>query len=229
MGTRTLHAKSNPADLDQRRDSNPRAPEPHQAPRCAGALFRSAEPNRFTQIGSARGRRVRRPWRDLSGSADGPGALEAALGLDEAAPDCVAGQLDSVSHAELLEDVGAMAIDGLLADEQHLADLVARVALGNQLDDLEFARTQWILGRLVAAASAIEVVANQGGDRRGIEEGLAAHRGATGLDQIPIGRALQHVPGGSRLESLEEVALVVVHRKHQDAHLRLAPAQLERR
>jgi hypothetical protein len=38
-------------------------------------------------------------------------------GLDESAADGVAGQLDAVVHVELLEDVRAVALDGLRADD----------------------------------------------------------------------------------------------------------------
>ena len=46
--------------------------------------------------------------------------------------------------------------------------------------------------------------------------GDGAHR----VDQVGVGRALQHVAGGARLEALEEVALVVVHREQQHARVR---------
>ncbi len=39
---------------------------------------------------------------------------ELGSGLDEAAPNRVAGQLDAVSHPQLLEDVGAVALHRLL-------------------------------------------------------------------------------------------------------------------
>ena len=59
---------------------------------------------------------------------------------DEAAPDGVAGELHAVSHAQLLEHVRAVAVDGLLADEELLGDLLASKPLSDQLDDLELAR-----------------------------------------------------------------------------------------
>src|SRR3954454_24843281 len=48
---------------------------------------------------------------------------EASLGLDQPAPDRVPRQLDTVAHAELVEDVLAVAVDGLDADEQGVGDL----------------------------------------------------------------------------------------------------------
>jgi hypothetical protein len=44
------------------------------------------------------------------------------LGLDEAAPDRVAREFDAVPHAELLEHVRAVAVDGLDADDEHGRD-----------------------------------------------------------------------------------------------------------
>jgi hypothetical protein len=42
---------------------------------------------------------------------------------------------------------------------------------------------------------AVEVVADQRGDRRRVEERLAAHRRAAGLDEVAVGGALEHVAG----------------------------------
>src|SRR5688572_24163987 len=47
----------------------------------------------------------------------------AASGLDQATTDRVTGQLDPVPHAELDEDVLAVALDGLDADEERARDL----------------------------------------------------------------------------------------------------------
>jgi hypothetical protein len=57
-------------------------------------------------------------------------------GLHEAAADRVAGEFDAIMHAELFEDVRAMALDGLLADDQHVRDLVVGVGLGDEAEDL---------------------------------------------------------------------------------------------
>src|SRR5687768_9509681 len=46
------------------------------------------------------------------------------LGLDQPATNRVAGQLDAVAHAELVEDVLAVALDGLDADPELLGDLL---------------------------------------------------------------------------------------------------------
>src|ERR1051326_920396 len=55
-----------------------------------------------------------------------------ALRLDQAAADRVAGELDAVAHAELVEDVLPMPLDGLDADHELLGDLLRGVGLGDQ-------------------------------------------------------------------------------------------------
>ena len=69
---------------------------------------------------------------------------------------------------------------------------------------------------------------DQARDRRGVEERLAAHRGAARLDQVAVGAGLEHVARRARLERLEEVLLGVVHREHQDAHAPAAAARAPR-
>src|SRR5688500_19545461 len=87
--------------------------------------------------------------------------VDARSGLDEAAADRVARELDAVAHAELLEDVGPVRLDRLLADREQLGDLAVRVALGDELDDLLLARRERILGELLAGAGALHVVAHE--------------------------------------------------------------------
>src|SRR5437016_5711559 len=55
-------------------------------------------------------------------------------GLDQAALDRVANQLDAVAHPELAQHVGPVGLDGLLGQVQHLRDLRIGVGLGDQLD-----------------------------------------------------------------------------------------------
>src|SRR3954451_3609742 len=72
------------------------------------------------------------------------------LRVDEAAADGVARERDAVAEAELLEDVRSVAFHGLLADREHLPDLTARVAFGDQLDDLGLARRERVAVALAA-------------------------------------------------------------------------------
>jgi hypothetical protein len=48
----------------------------------------------------------------------------AGLGLDQAAADCVSGEVDAVAHAESLQDVGAVSFDGFDAEHEQLGDLL---------------------------------------------------------------------------------------------------------
>src|SRR5919202_2569264 len=108
-------------------------------------------------------------------------AFTSRSGLDEPAADRVARQLDAVAHAELLEDVGPVRLDGLLADRQQLGDLAVRVALGDELDDLLLARGERVLGDLLAGPRASDVVAHERALGAGVEERLAAHGRAARL------------------------------------------------
>src|SRR5215217_5134828 len=154
--------------------------------------------------------------------------LRSGLGRDQAAPDRVAGQLDPVPHPELLEHVLTVPVDRLPADEELLTDLLARQALGDQLHNLELARAERVLRRGLAPAGPLQVVAHERAHGGRVEERLPAHGGPARLDQVPVGHALQDVARGARLERLEEVLLVVVHRQDQYLELGLLLRELAR-
>src|SRR5215208_5293440 len=82
--------------------------------------------------------------------------------LHQSAPDRVARQLDAVAHLKLLEDVRSVTIDGLVADDQSLGDLLAGQALGNQLHHIQLARGERILGPLLPRLRSLQVVAHKG-------------------------------------------------------------------
>jgi hypothetical protein len=79
------------------------------------------------------------------------------LGLDQAAADGVAGELDAVAHSELLEDVLAVSLDRFHADHELLRDLLRGVGLGDQLQYLQLARGEDVELFLVGAAALDEV------------------------------------------------------------------------
>jgi len=114
-----------------------------------------------------------------------------------------------------------MPIDRLDADHEHLRDLLRAVGLCDELEHLELSRSEH-LALLFAAAGLLEVVANERGDRGGIDERLPAHRRPACLDEVAVRRGLQDVAGRTCLERLEQVLLVVVHREHQQTKLRPA-------
>src|SRR2546421_5229467 len=65
----------------------------------------------------------------MLGSVAGPqgGLRDAGLGLDQAAADRVADQLDAVAHAQLAQHVRPVRLHGLLRQVQDLGDLGVRV------------------------------------------------------------------------------------------------------
>src|SRR4051795_6638595 len=73
-----------------------------------------------------------------------PPHFSGVSGIDQTMADRVAGDRDAVLEAELDEDVGPVALDGLLADDELLGDLAARAAVRDQRDDLALARGQGI-------------------------------------------------------------------------------------
>ena len=129
--------------------------------------------------------RARRP------PATGP----ARLGLDEAAADRVAHELDAVAHAELAQQVGAVGLDRLLGEVQDLGDLRVGVRLGDQLDDLLLARRE----RLARPGG---VVLHPGADERALggvgQERLAAPDRPRRVDEVLVGLLLEHVARGAR-------------------------------
>src|SRR5919202_4048302 len=128
-----------------------------------------------------RGRPSAAPWIPDRISARSPSPRWASGG-DEPAADRVAREVDAIAHAELLEHVGPVAVDGLAADHEQLGDLVAGVALGAELEHLELARGQRM--EAVVVARAVEVVLDERRDRAGVEERLAPHRGPARRDQV---------------------------------------------
>src|SRR5436309_2056864 len=91
------------------------------------------------------------------------------LWRDQPTPDRVAREVDAVAHLELLEDVGPVPVDGLAADDEHSRDLVAGVALGDELDHLELAWRERVQRSRVAGLRAVEEVAHECAHGTGVE------------------------------------------------------------
>src|SRR5207302_4376606 len=98
-------------------------------------------------------------------------------------------------------------------------DLLAAVTLRDELDDLLLARREWILPHRQIPAGTIQERLDQRRHRSGIQELLASKGGPASLDQVAIGDGLDYVAGRAGLERLVQVALVLVHREHQDPQL----------
>ena len=126
----------------------------------------------------------------------------------------------------LLEDVGAVALDGLDAEHERRGDLLRAVSLSDQLEHLELAWRERLEVLSLRSSARVDDVADQRVDGGGVEERLAAHRCAAGVDDVVVGSGLQDVAGGACLQRLEEELLVVVHREDQDAQLGPASREL---
>src|SRR5512132_1887980 len=101
-------------------------------------------------------------------SGNPPTFFGCGSGLDETAADRVARQCDAVAQAELEQDVRAVSLDRLFADDEGLGDLAARVAVSDQLDDLAFAPGQRVLGRAAAVLATPEEISHVRRHCRGI-------------------------------------------------------------
>src|SRR5690242_15323399 len=127
------------------------------SPKPAPIPIRATPSNTCTRRGSDR---LARRGRPAVRRARGLPSSDRALRLDQPAPDRVAGEFDPVAHPELVEDVLAVTLDGLDADEEQLRDLLRGVRLRNQLEHLELARREDV-ELLLAASPALDVVADE--------------------------------------------------------------------
>src|SRR6202020_3204203 len=112
------------------------------------------------------------------------GSFDLCSGLDQAAPDGIARELDASAHLELLEDVGAMTLDRLGADEKDVGDLPAAVALGDQLDHLLLARRERVLAEGKIVIRAPQQLGDERRHRPRVEKSLAPQGGSARLDQV---------------------------------------------
>src|SRR6187399_17960 len=116
-----------PARLSSSRPEQmqPSTPRRTAFPRRIGATSRAASP----AWASARAR-PSSPEASFASASRANGSPLPESGLDQPASNRVARELHTVAHAELLEDVLAVAVDRLDADEELVGDLLRRVRLG---------------------------------------------------------------------------------------------------
>src|SRR5450755_2120137 len=104
------------------------------------------------------------------------------LRFDKAAADRVPRERDAVVHAELLQDVRPVTLDGLLADYQPVGDLLGAEALGDQLHHLLLTGGERLLTHGLIGPRALQIVPDQGGHRPGYRNGsprIAARHAST--------------------------------------------------
>ena len=103
-----------------------------------GETSRSAPSRELTP---SRPRHRKRPGssglgQSVSAGIDRSGWIGASR-FDEAMLDCVSSQRDAISQAELLQDVGAVTVNRLRADNEYPGDLLRRVPVRDQSEDLK--------------------------------------------------------------------------------------------
>src|SRR3954469_6910640 len=153
----------------------------------------------------------------------------ARSGLDEADAYGVARQVDPIAQAELLEQVRAVPVDGLLADVQHRRDLLAAVALRDQLQHLALALGQRARARRVSRGRALYPLAHRIGYPLREHEAGALRGGAARAHELLVDRGLEHVGLRARLCGLAEVLLVRVHRQQHAPHVWVLASDLRSR
>src|SRR4051812_33371254 len=134
----------------------------------------------------------------------------ARSGLDEADANGVARQVDPIAQTELLEQVGAVPVHGLLADVQHRRDLLAAVALRDQLQHLALALGQRTRARRVSRRRALYPLAHRIGYPVREHEAGALRGGAAGAHELLVDRRLEHIALRTCVCGLAEVLLVRV-------------------
>src|SRR5581483_11184325 len=85
----------------------------------------------------------------------------AQLRLNQPVADRITRELDAVAHSQLLEDVGAVTLDRLETDHEHLGDLLVGVALGDELHHLLLTRTERVFTNGQILARAVKEVLDQ--------------------------------------------------------------------
>src|SRR3954470_1300292 len=133
-------------------------------------------------------------------------------GLDEPDADRVAREIHSVAQVELLQQVRAVPVDGLLADVELRGDLLAAVALRDQLQDLALAPAERTGAGRLAGGDALDALAQRRRYPLREHEPRALRGGAARAHEFFVDRRLEHIALRAGLRRLAEVLLVRVHR-----------------
>src|SRR5262245_47923518 len=119
-----------------------------------------------------------------------------ALRLDDPLADRVADEARRLVDPELAHQPGAMELRRLDADAQDLRDLLRRLALRDQLEDLLLARGQRLLGSAPPAQRGLD---DRAGDPRA-QVGVPAHDLVERAHEVGGALALEHVALDAGLE-----------------------------
>ena len=112
-------------------------------------------------------------------------------------------------NVELLHDPRAVGLGGLDADPQEVRDLLRGLPLGDELEDLELPGAQRV-GRKIALG---QIRLDDGARDAGTQVDRAPRNLADRMDQVGGRLRLQDAPTKSRLQGLEDVLVLAVHRQ----------------
>ena len=128
----------------------------------------------------------------------------------------VGGGLGPALHAQLGEERGDVVLDGLLGEEEALADLPVGQALADQLKDPPL-----LLGQPGQRVGALRLIAHPLHDPAGrlrVEQGLPGGDRAHRADQVGAADLLEHIAGRPGHDRVEERLVVTVGGEHQAGH-----------
>ena len=135
----------------------------------------------------------------------------------------VRGGFGAAAHAQLGQQVGHVVLDGLLGQEELLADLAVGHTLGDEIEDAALLVGE--TGELVRVRRVAQPLEHSGGQRR-VEERLAAADSADAVDEVGAAHLLQHVAGGARHDRAEQGLVVGEGGQHQAGDLGMRGAEL---
>ena len=138
------------------------------------------------------------------------------LVVEHAVDERVAHELGAGLEAELLHDVRPVRLGGAHRDEQHLRDLLIRVAEREQAQHLALP-----VGERVARSppGRVDLRLREPGAERRMHVAPTRSDLAHRLHDLGVGRLLQHVAARAGGERLANVRRIVLHREHQHASL----------
>jgi hypothetical protein len=135
--------------------------------------------------------------------------------------------LGAIVDGEFAEDRGDVVFDGLVGDGEDAGDLFVAVALGNAVEDFDFARGERgedAVGSSFHLGEFAELIEHAGGDEGAGEDVLVDQVFAAGdfadqLDDLFGFDVFGAVGGGADADGVEELFVVLVHSQDDDASL----------
>src|SRR2546427_6807844 len=158
------------------------------------------------------------PWNLKGGPGDCPYGAKRASDLDQTPANRVPDDAGGVWRVELLHDPCPVGLNGLGADAEDLGDLLRRVTLRQELEDLALPVRQWVRGQ----RRLRQVGLHKGARDARAQVDHAAKDFVDRPDQIPGRLALDDEPFDANPERFQDVLVIRIH--GQENHLRLCAA-----